>query len=90
MTKTYIRNWDKTMTPKEALAYAVDNDFNVYAITRNTGKSFLYFTCGIEQARGESTELITDNGKGNRPSGYANIWDISLLESKKYSCYGAC
>lgn len=90
MTKTYIRNWRKTMTPKEALAYAVNNGFNVYAITRNTGKSFLYFTAGVEQAQGEATELITDNGNGNRPSGYANIYDLGLLDSKKYTCYGAC
>lgn len=90
MTKTYIRNWRKTMTPKEALNYAVNNGFNVYLITRNSGKAFLYFTCGLESAGGEVTELITDNGNGNRPAGYASIYDIGLLDSKKYACYGAC
>lgn len=86
MTKTYVRNWNKTKTPKEALDYAVSNGFNVYAIVRNTGKPFLYFTCSVEQAQGEATELIT----GNKSSGYAYIYNISLLEPKKYICYGAC
>lgn len=91
MTKTYIRNWNRTMTPDEATLFAMNKGFNVYAIKRDGGKVILYFTCGSETGKGETVELITDNGRGNRPSGNGRIYELNgSLTPKKYSCYGAC
>jgi hypothetical protein len=93
MTNIVIRDMKKSFAFAEAVSYADEHSYFLYALKKSNDTRLWFFTHGqIEDFEmGQEVPLITDNGRGNRNSGRAAVYGASnRFGSKKFKAYCAC